>query len=81
MRVSTHRNKLTEKLKCGYLFCTTYNWKSLTFCTRTCVEQVLAVIAGQHLSQLMTELIMKYRADALRKIILYLQFLPGDVLL
>ena len=24
-----------EKLKCIYLFPTTYNWKSLTFCTRT----------------------------------------------
>ena len=29
----------TAKLKCIYLFCTTYNWKSLTFCTRTCVKQ------------------------------------------
>ena len=33
------RTNTTEKLKCVYLFCTTYNWKSLTFCTRTCVKQ------------------------------------------
>src|SRR6188508_2862062 len=28
-----------EKLKCVFLFCTTYNWKSLTFCTRTFIDQ------------------------------------------
>ena len=26
------------KIKMRYLFCTTYNWKSLTFCTRNCVK-------------------------------------------
>jgi hypothetical protein len=29
----------TEQLKCVYLFCITYNWKSLTFCTITWVKQ------------------------------------------
>ena len=28
-----------EKLKCVYLFCTPYNWKSLTFCRRTCAKK------------------------------------------
>jgi len=28
-----------EKLKCVYLFCTTYNWKSLTFYASICVKQ------------------------------------------
>ena len=28
----------TKKLKCVYLFYTTYNWKSLTFCARTCAK-------------------------------------------
>jgi hypothetical protein len=29
-------------LKCVYLFCTVYNWKSLTFCTRTIVKQSIS---------------------------------------
>ena len=30
---------INVKLKRIYLFSTTYNWKSLTFCARTCVKQ------------------------------------------